>query len=298
MLCCPTAAHTEWTPARMQYDFINVFGESTASIWQAIDSNPNSLGNLSVTLKTNFSGPSRALQVWNTSWNSVQQVPACADGSCGNATLGMAALWQVWCKRVWAAVRCIRAVCMLGLPCYMCILTRSAGNSNVAHGHPTQQQVADWLNVSLTPLFDSYCEDNMSTSFIEYYDTANAQGQQFRSALGLPADCSERNDVTCGPFYCYINTSYTILTVCCFLAHGANLLAHCTFLFLTSQLYHCALHIQVIITAFLILYFVMYCISLSCALLQLKRLPYMPFRTANAMLQLQMRERCELLLWW
>lgn len=83
------------TPAELQADFIDVFTEDTASIWQNIYDNPDSLGNLSVSVFTNFSGPRFTYPVWNTSWSSTNQMPACFNGSCGNATMGMGALWQV-----------------------------------------------------------------------------------------------------------------------------------------------------------------------------------------------------------
>ena len=85
--------------------------------------------------------------------------------------------------------------------------------THIARRAQTFAQVAGWLNASTMPLFISYCGDDLPTSFVEYYDTAKAQGKQFRSALGLPSECSGPNDITCGPFFCHLNTTYIVLQV-------------------------------------------------------------------------------------
>lgn len=74
-------------------------------------------------------------------------------------------------------------------------------------------QVAGWLNASTLPLYISYCFENKSTTFIEYYDLVKSQGRDFRSTLGLPEKCSGPNDVTCGPFFCHMGTTYIVLEV-------------------------------------------------------------------------------------
>lgn len=94
--------HAASTPNELIDDFTNVFGEDTAATWQNINSQPQSLGNLSRALMPNFAGPPQAYQVWSTLWTSAQQVPQCANNTCrSNVTLGMAALWQVRCPEEW-----------------------------------------------------------------------------------------------------------------------------------------------------------------------------------------------------
>ncbi len=82
----------------MYSELINVFGSQTAPLWATVQSNPNiHLGNASALFIQDVQGRATLVELWNTTWSTIGQLPACTQYSaaCQSNDLGIGALWQV-----------------------------------------------------------------------------------------------------------------------------------------------------------------------------------------------------------
>lgn len=74
-------------------------------------------------------------------------------------------------------------------------------------------QVVNMLDQSLVPVTEDYCFTDNSDNFTAYYAITQEQGQEFRSILGLPPECTTPNDPTCSVFFCTAQNTFIVLMV-------------------------------------------------------------------------------------